>query len=206
MQDLPKFWSFNRSKDSQLILTEEVQWSGPFSWPKYEKATRLPSLPDIAGVYLLTFEYQDGYILRSVGVTSSTKKRIYQHTRAYMNGSYTILDIGLAKQGFRQELWHRWSYARENKHLFYENKDYLVSAIHEELSAYRLFTASVAEKRKRERIEFSIMHNAYHSRMPWADLVDGGMHLIGRSNYQAPVLIKNNCLCKIYGLADSLEI
>lgn len=64
---LPSFWSFNRHKDASLIKAEDVLWKGPFSWPKFEQINKLDTIPDVAGVYLFTFEYKDGYILRSAG-------------------------------------------------------------------------------------------------------------------------------------------
>lgn len=205
-QMLPDFFSFNRSSDHALITTEELNWEGPFSWNGYGKCDHLDDVHDIAGVYLFTFEYQDGYILRSVGVSNSIKKRISQHTREYKKGNYTILNVESAKEGIRKEIWHGWSYAKKNIDQFNLHKDDMLLAVDKELAAYRLFTASVSDKRKRERIEFSIMHHVYGSKEPWSDLVDGGMYLIGRSNYDIPVIINNKCMHKIYGLAESLEV
>lgn len=205
-QILPGFSSFNRSMDHELITTEGLCWEGPFSWLGYNKHNDLDDIHDVAGVYLFTFEYRDGYILRSVGVSKSIKKRISQHTREYKKGNYTILDVNSAKVGIRKEVWHGWGYAKKNIDQFNLHKDYMLSAIDDELAAYRLFTANVSDKRKRERIEFSIMHNVYGAKEPWSDLVDGGMHLIGRSNYDIPIIINNKCLHRIYGLADYLEI
>jgi hypothetical protein len=73
--NLPEFWSFNRSRDELLIRAEDLQWRGPFSWIGFEKNNKLEPTPDVSGVYLFTFEYNDGYILRSVGITNSMKRR-----------------------------------------------------------------------------------------------------------------------------------
>mgnify|MGYP000846718101 FL=1 len=81
-----------------MIKTENLIWQGPFSWIGYEKISELEPVPDVAGVYLFTFEYSDGYILRSVGVTNSMKRRFVQHTREYKKGNYTLLDVEAAKK------------------------------------------------------------------------------------------------------------
>jgi hypothetical protein len=64
----------------------------------------------------------------------------------------------------------------------------------------------MADKRKQERIEFAIIQNIYLSKAPWADLVDGGMALRGRENYEIPIKVRSVCACKIYGISDLFEI
>lgn len=201
-----KFWSFNRSRDSHLIETETIIWDGPFSWPKYSHNNQLGEVPDAAGVYLFTFNYKDGYIIRSAGVSNSIKRRISQDTREYKKGNYTVLDVESGQIGIRQELWHGWSYAKENRAEFYNNQDTILKAVDNELASYRLFIAKIPDKRKRARLEFSIMHDIYSSHELWSDLVDRGMNLTGRFNKEIPIKIKNSCQYKLYGLPDSLEI
>ena len=159
---LPKFWSFNRVRDASMIKTEDLIWQGPFAWIGYEQVDKPNPILDIAGVYLFTFEYLDGYILRSVGVTNSMKRRLAQHTREYKKGNYTLLDVESAKTGLRRELWHGWQYAKEHQDIFLENKDVI--------------------------------------------LIDGGMALRGRYNYEIPIEVKNICSHKLYGLPEIMEI
>ena len=45
----------------------EVTWSGPYSWPGFESKNNLPSIPEVPGVYLWTFDYQDGYLIYARG-------------------------------------------------------------------------------------------------------------------------------------------
>ena len=205
-KSLPTLWSFNRLRDTSLIKTEDVEWQGPFSWTGYEKINKLKPIQDIAGVYLMTFEYKDGYILRSAGVSNSAKRRFSQHKREYIKGKYTVLDVEYAKNGERKEIWHGWEYAKAHQGKFLENKDYILESVEKELGAYRLFISEVTDKRKRERIEFAIMLNIYSSKEPWSDLVDGGMALRGRFNYEIPIEVKNKCLYKMYGLPEILEV
>lgn len=205
-EELPDFWSFNKPRDESLVKTEDLHWYGPFSWKDFEKTNKLEPLPDIAGVYLLTFEYKDGYILRSVGVTNSMKRRFAQHTREYLAGNYTILDVDYAKVGIRKEIWHGWGYAKEHRDEFLRYKNYIMSFIKKELESYRIFITEVEDKRKRERIEFAIVQNIYSSKEPWANLIDGGMTLRGRFNNEIPIEIRNICSYKVYGLSEKLEI
>ncbi len=203
---LPDFWSFNRVRDASLIKTEDICWQGPFSWVGYEKENDLETIPDISGVYLFTFEYKDGYILRSAGITNSMKRRFSQHTREYKKGNYTVLDVEYAKKGIREEIWHGWQYAKSHREEFLENKDIILKYVEKELKAYRLFIGNINDKRKRERIEFSIMLNIYSSKEPWADLVDKGMALKGRYNNEIPIKVNNCCSHNLYGFPDVMEI
>ncbi|SHK98390.1 hypothetical protein SAMN02745123_03815 [Desulforamulus aeronauticus DSM 10349] len=189
-----------------MIKTEDLIWQGPFSWIGYEQINESKLIPDIAGIYLFTFEYLDGYILRSVGVTNSMKRRLAQHTREYKKGNYTLLDVEFAKNGLRKELWHGWQYAKEHQDTFLENKDVILKFAEKELISYRLFISEIADRRKRERIEAALLINAYSSKEPWHDLIDGGMALRGRYNYEIPIEVKNVCSHKLYGLPEIIEI
>lgn len=205
-ESLPQFWSFNRVRDASLIEKENILWQGPFSWPGFEQMNKLAVIPNVAGVYLFTFEYKDGYILRSAGHTNSMKRRFFQHKREYMSGNYTVLDVKSANNGERNEIWHGWSYAKGHKDEFLRHKDYILRSVENELASYRLFITEITDKRKRERIEFSIMHDAYASKEPWGDLVDGGVALRGRYSYEIPIEAINVCPHKIYGISEIFEI
>lgn len=201
-----EFWSFNRIRDQHLILQRNVEWSGPFLWPGIEKSKNSQSLPDLAGVYLITFEYLNGYILRSAGITNSTKRRFREHTKMYLSGQYTVLCPYHAKQGIRKELWHGWGYAKTHPEQIVAHQKYIADLAMETLKEYRIFIAQITDKRDRERLEFSIIQNAYLVKQPWSDLVDGGMALRGRANYELPVICLNNAKNHIYGLPAELEI
>ncbi len=203
---LPHFWSFNRLRDAALIKKEDILWQGPFSWIGYEEANQLEPIPDVAGVYLWTFEFKNGYIIRSVGVTSSMRRRFREHTREYNRGNYTVLDVESAKRGVRKELWHGWQYAKEHRQQFMEHKDEILEFVKKELLAYRLFITPIADRRKRERMEAAILINTYSSKEAWADLVDGGMAFRGRFNDEMPIKVKNVCSHKLYGLPETVEI
>lgn len=203
---LPQFWSFNRDRDASMIKTEDLIWQGPFSWVGYEQINEIKPIPDVAGVYLFTFEYLNGYIIRTVGVTNSMKRRLIQHAREYKKGNYTLLDVKAAKNGVRKELWHGWQYAKEHQTELMNNKNAILEFAENELTAYRLFFSEIADSRIRERIEASILINIYSSKEPWTELIDGGMFMRGRLNYEIPINVKNICLHQLYGIPCKMEI
>lgn len=206
MENKNKFWSFNRQKDAHLITQETVLWMGPFSWNGFEAQNGLEKVPDIAGVYLGAFEYRDGYIVCWAGVTGSMKRRFAQHTTAFKNGHYTIIDVDAAKMGERREIWHGWGYAKNNRGEFEENKSAILEALDKQLIEYRIFIAAIEDLRKRERLEYAIMQSIYASQEPWSDLADRGMALKCRYNSEIPIRIKNIKNVNLYGLESILEI
>jgi hypothetical protein len=199
-------WSFNRVRDTSKNEPLEIIWQGPFSWTGYESENKLDKLPDMAGVYLWTFQYNDGYLIYAAGITNSTKKRFRSHTLEYKSGNYTVLDVNAALEGVREEIWHGWKYAKTHEEEYIERKEEILKAVTEQLKYFRVFVAQISDKRTRERLEAAIMHNIYYCKEPWAELADRGMFLKGRYNAEMPLEAKSKSNFKIYGLPESLEI
>lgn len=204
-----QFWSFNRRWDASSIMDDTTLWKGPFAWPGFGGPGQAEEIPDVSGVYLFTFEYLDGYILRSAGETDSTKRRFQDHRRKYVNGLYTVLDVAAGQKGERKEIWHGWprkAQEQEHRAQFQQYQDHIRKCVNDELRAYRLFAADIGDKRKRQRVEAAIVMEAYRSKQPWADLIDGGMRLDGRWNNEIPISMSMRCESKIYGLPPLLEV
>jgi len=201
-----KKWSFNRERDNLKISKEKIQWKGPFSLPKYEKETGLNSIPDLSGVYLFCFKYEDGYLIEAAGITKSTKTRISTHVREYKKGNYNILNMNYLERGIREEIWHGWGYAKDNREEFNNKKEIILPAIEKQLQSYRIFLYENNDKRIRERMEASIMINIYTSKESWADISPRWMFLKGRFNCEMPIEITNITSDKIYGLPEKMEI
>lgn len=199
-------WCFNRTRDEGSISSESLNWLGPLAWPKYEDICRLPAVPNIEGVYLFTFEFSDGFVLYSVGISKSIISRLKQHSSSYKRGSYNVLNVDHAMKGKREEVWHGWSYARENQKEFKENKAKILKAVDDQLKSFRVFVAEVKDARKRERIEAALMYQIYQSKEPWSELADRGMFLKGRYNSEMPISLENLSTEVIYGLPRSIEI
>lgn len=199
-------WSFNREVHSSDIIKENIQWYGPYSWPNFEDYNQQEKMTDVEGVYLWTFEFREGFLIYSTGITNSTKRRFATHTREYKKGNYTVLDVNAAQKGERKEIWHGWQYAKLNREEFITKKEVILNSVNEQLKSFRVFIAHVPDKRKRERLEAAIMQNIYVSMEYWSELADRGMHLKGRYNSEIPIEIKNDCKYKIYGLDELFEI
>lgn len=191
--------------------TIEITWDGPCSWPGHESENGLNPIPRIPGVYLQTFEYQQGYLIYAAGITQRpVPVRFREHTQNYLDGKYTVLDIAAAQQGVRKEIWHGWHYEREHRDEFEERKSILVEAVHRQLAAFRIFVADLGERGKEkrilERLEAAIMLSLYEQPPPICDIPDRGMHLAPRWDSERPIHIKSSCHSVLLGLPHCLQI
>ena len=186
----------------------EVEWQGPFSWPSYEDRNGLKPIPRLPGVYLQTFEYEAGYIIYAAGITRRPiPERFNEHTRNYLSGDYTILDVEAAQQGIRKEIWHGWGYAREHRSEFEKRKDEIVEAARRQLVDFRIFIANLGiEPRIHERLEASVMNNLYSQPSPFCDIPDRGMQLAPRRDSEEPIVIENICADVLHWLPIRLKI
>lgn len=192
--------------DTLKMEIRNIEWLGPFSWTGYESQNNFEKIPDIEGIYLWTFRYEDGYLIYCAGITKSTRKRFRQHTLEYKSGNYTVFDVIDAEKGKRTEIWHGWSYARTHQEEFAERREEILSAVEEQLTSFRVFVAQIPNKRERARFESAIMNNIYCSNEPWAELADRGMALSKRRKDELPIVIKNISNVKFYGLPKTLVI
>jgi hypothetical protein len=186
----------------------EITWTGPYSWPKYEDENELEHIPSKPGVYLQTVEYKDGYLIYAAGLTRRViPKRFREHTYKYMSGDYTVLDIAAMKQGVRTEIWHGWGWTPDKRAKFEKRKTEILNAVHKQLAGFRIFITDIGtEPRILERLEASIMNNLYKQPAPFCDIPDKGMMLAPRWDSEIPVIVKNKCECRLFGLPSNLEI
>ena len=188
----------------------EIEWHGPFGWPKYEG--KLKPVPKIPGVYLLTVEYQTGYLIYAAGITRRTMpKRFREHTREYMNGIYNVLDIAAMQAGFRKEIWHAFWMTkilpREKLAEYEERKPEIQKAVRNQLFGFRIFAANIGTKpRILERLEAAIMETLYNQPMPLCDVPDKGMMLAPCRETEVPIVVRNKASQALYGLPACLEI
>jgi hypothetical protein len=187
-----------------------IEWLGPCGWPKMEG--ELDSIPELPGVYLLTVEYQEGYLIYAAGITRRPMpKRFREHTREYMNGVYNVLDISAMKAGFRKEVWHgfwmRKKRSREKQAEYNNRRLEIQESVRNQLAGFRIFAAHIGTKRRiLERLEAAIMENLYRQPMPLCDIPDRGMRLTPRRKSEIPIVVKNKCSEMLYGLPACLEI
>jgi len=185
----------------------DVIWKGPYSWPKYESENRLSSMPKHSGVYLFTVEYKNGYLIYVAGITGRFFRfRFYEHTRKYMSGDYTVLDIEAMRCGIRKEIWHGWGWTPEKRKDFNNRKQTILDAAHAQLGGMHIFVASVADRRIRERIEAAIMKCLYQQPAPLCEIPDKGMSLSPRRKNESPLVVKNIADACLHGLPQTFEV
>ena len=182
-------------------------WSGPYSWPDFEATNGLPGLPVFGGVYLQTAEYEGGYLIYCAGVTGRPfRERFIEHTKCYLAGEYTVLDITALQQGRRAEIWHGWGYARAHRAEFAARQAEICAAANQQMAGFRLFVAPVGDRRIRERLEAAIMNCLYAAPPPLCEVPDRGMMLSPRRPGEAPITVANRCDSQLHGLSDHLPI
>jgi hypothetical protein len=188
--------------------TLRLCWEGPFAWPGFEGVAGLPSLPQKPGVYLQTFEYQNGYLIYLARITRrGVPTRFKDHTRKYLNGEYNALDIDAARRGVRKEVWHGWGYARAHREEFEMRKPEILEAVRRQLAGFCIFVAEVGTgPRILERIEAAVMNHLYRQPPPVCDIPDKGMYLAPRWPSEDPIRAENICKVLIHGLPDFLEV
>jgi hypothetical protein len=185
-----------------------VMWTGPFAWTTFEPEANLPPIPNHSGVYLMTVEYLNGYLIYAAGITRRPiPSRFREHNRKYMSGDYTVLDITALKQGIRKEIWHGWGWTPEKRTDYESRKVAIEDSARQLLAGYRIFVANVTtQPRILERLEASIMNRLYQEPSPFCDILDRGMMLSPRWESEEIIVVKNECPVMLHGLPRHLEI
>lgn len=146
----------------------DITWLGPYAWPGLELETNLPPLPRRSGVYLMTVDHLDGYLIYAAGITRRpVPTRLREHTHKYECGDYNVLDIDAMRRGQRVEVWHGWGWSPEKRREFERRKEAIIEAARRQLKGFRIFVASVGvAPRILERIEAAIMSRLYRQPPP----------------------------------------
>jgi hypothetical protein len=183
-------------------------WSGPHAWPGFESQNGLTPLPKHSGVYLLTFPYQDGFLIYAAGVTRRLyRKRFTEHKREYLRGAYNVLDPVQARSGVRSKIWRGWGYWRAHGDEFAARRNEIQAAVTRQLAAFCVFVADIqSQGRTPERLEAAIMEGLYAAQPPLCDVPDKGMFLAPRLSREEPITVLNACASKLYGLPERLPI
>jgi hypothetical protein len=192
------------SKDMEM----RVFWSGPHAWPGFERQGEPASLPSHSGVYLWTFEYQDGYLIYGAGLTRRLfRQRFREHTRLYLSGDYTVLDVAQLKNGVRSEIWHGWGWNAAKRAEFAERQSEIEEAARRQLAAFRVFVTEVdPQARVSERLEAAIMSCLYAAPAPFCTVPDRGMMLAPKRDSEEAIFVWNSCESKLHGLPAQLSI
>jgi hypothetical protein len=188
----------NRTKMKDL----QTSIAGPFGWPKFEG--ELPQLPAVRGVYLQTFEHQDGFLPYSVGITSRMRSRFSEHRRKFVSGDYNILDVDAANLGVRKVVWKGWGWTPDKRADFEARRSEIVALAQREMLATRIFTMDLgSNKRLLERIEGAMANHFYKDH---DTLFDQGMFLAPRRQAEEPISVVFRCGSLLHGIPLQLEI
>ncbi len=188
----------------------KAHWKGPFAWPRLSNG--LPPSPKAPGLYLQTFEYQDGFIVYGAGLTRRTvARRLAEHTLNYMNGMYSILDVNAVNTGNRREIWHGffWKHPRsdEKEAAFEARKSEIQAAAQRQLNAFRIFVTDIGtQPRLLERLEAATMGQLYKSQPPFRNLPDRGVMLAPRRDAEEAILFTGTCEHRLFALPLAFEI
>jgi hypothetical protein len=192
----------------------KLKWQGPFAWPTFESVSTksfdlIPT--DMCGIYLFTVEWSDGYLIYAAGITRRPfVRRFREHTRAHLDGTYTIFDIDVLQRGIRREHWHGfWMKKRssEKQKVYDVRRDELAGLARKQLSAFRIFVAAVDPlPRILERMEASIMNALYAEPGPVSEIPDRGMMLSPRWQSELPIIVRNIHRAKLHGLPKRMTI
>jgi hypothetical protein len=194
----------------------ELRWEGPFGWPRHGVHAYGQSLHDAGiassgGVYLWSIEHNGGYLIYAAGITRRPfAKRFREHTRCYLNGVYTILDVPSLKECVRTEIWHGFWFKKrsvEKQNEYEQRADEIRGAARELLANYRVFVAPVSPLgRLLERTEAAIMNALYAAPGPAALIPDRGMALAPRRHDEQPILARNIASVLLHSLPDVFEV
>jgi hypothetical protein len=181
----------------------DVHIEGPYGWPKFEGS--LSKLPAVPGVYLMTFEYRDGFLPYGFGITRRPmRQRFLEHTRKYVSGDYNILDVEAAQQGIRNVVWKGWGWTPEKRAEFEARRSEIVLLAQQQISATHIFVMRIgANSRLMERMEGALGNHFYQNENT---LCDRGMFLALLWKTEVPFLATFRCDSVLYELPPQLEI
>lgn len=196
---------------TSLALTLNLVWEGPFAWPGFECAGSLPPVPRSPGVYIQTCDYKGDYLILGCGITRRpVAQRLREHTRKFLNGEFTVLDMPAAQGGVRREIWHGWGEARKRRDEFEKRKGEIQEAARQHLAGIRIFIADPSggerDSHLRERFEAALMDALYNDVPPICDLPDRGTLQMRRRPEETPVMVRSSSHSKIHGLSPELLI
>ena len=184
------------------MLNSSAPIIGPFGWPKHENG-KVP-LPSCSGVYLMAFEYGEGFIPYGIGLTSRPiRQRFMEHTRKFISGNYNILDLEAATNSERKIVWKGWGWSPEKVIKYQENKDEVVTSAISQLMATYIFVIELPKLIRMERLEAALV-NHFHDY--GNTLIDKGMQLSKRWEKEDPIELRLQIKSMIYGLPKVIQI
>ena len=197
----------NRTED-----TVALSWEGPYRLvPDNEQSLWRMEAGRRHGLYLVTVEHEQGYLIYFAGLTTRPfRRRLREHVRAYRTGVYTVFDAEALQRGQRVKVWPGFWFAKQRSEALIEEyakrHTEIQAAAEELLGAYRVFLAPLeASARTIERVEAALMMRLYNGEGVVASLPDRGMHLAPHWLEEAPLRVSSTCPAKLHGVPPIFE-
>ena len=169
----------------------DISWKGPFEWPKPRKRSPLDGM---RGVYLWTLKSETGYVVIGVGLSSNIRNRFLTHRRDFLSGKLTVLDIKMARQGTRSEIWHGfWApyNTQESREEFQVREAEIRAAAMRQIEATEIFVAEATDIRLQQRLEAGIQGARMAAQEPYCHLPAVGMALAPRRSNEPLIEVTN---------------
>jgi hypothetical protein len=188
-----------------------VTWEGPYLLvPDHQQSVWHADAAGRHGLYLVTVEHEQGYLIYFAGLTTRPfRRRFREHVRAYRSGVYTVFDAQAFQRGQRVKIWPGFWFGKRPEALVKEYANRcaeIQAAVEELLRAYRVFFAPLeVPARTLERVEAALMMVLYSGEGTAAQLPDKGMHLAPRWPAEPPLVVSMTAPVKLHGVPASLE-
>ncbi len=151
--------TFQRWGYTMTASSLHLKCSGPYTWTS-GPACVFDAGRDVAGIYLWTIPYREGYLVYYVGETGrSFTERLSEHAESYLTGRYRIWEPAAFSRGEKVLLWDgMWrSDSRNTIGDFLARYPELSAAVHSLFGAMRLFLIPMeADARLRQRVEAAL--------------------------------------------------
>ena len=181
----------------------DVSLDRPWGWPLI--SSELGELPRQSGVYVMTIAIETAFRPYAVGLTRRPlRKRFHEHRRNFLRGEYNILDLDSARAGVRKLVWKGWGWTPEKREQFVSQQFEIERLAKVQMSATAVFNLSIPDEgRLYERLEAAIVAEAH---LRGNLLIDHGMYLAPRREYEAPISLDIRNSEAIEGLPATLTV
>jgi hypothetical protein len=162
----------------------------------------------LAGIYLWTVRFQDGFLVNYVGETkTSFHKRMKDHMIQCMGGNYRICDAEWLLKGERKILWNgMWRKGTRNlMPVFVERYVELAPKIKAYLQVLDIFVAPVqVDKRIRRRIEGAIAFSLRQKLAPVGSFITEDVRYLSRKDGETPIQVMIGSNERLLGLESQI--
>ena len=184
--------------------TLNLSWKGPFKWidPSGNGIFASPE-GKLSGIYIWTVPFQESYLAHYIGETKRTFcKRLVEHTKEYLSGTYHIYDPDLFLEGKKEVLWEGmlWKRPERKIEIFFHKYPELAPTIQKLVSLFEIFIIPMKEKQRIvERVEAAIANHLYKQEGVIGSFQDSGIRYSPRHDEEEPITVNIESSIPILG-------